>query len=364
MDIQSVIVSFEELNKTKNSITEAIKSKGVNSQGRFSSFESEIRSIPTSTGGSNEEYQALIKGIDNGNVFKLSGGRLVPIGKINSLIEDIKDNSVKIYSIQDITNVRLKSDNYKSRINYTITEESRNLTVNQKNYGDVIYKVLNVEITPIEAEVTNNETTITYSCGGIDKTVTMPIRDKKISNANNDIFWTSHILFDRYKDGNKDLKQEVSINNSETDNPIFLNGNIIIKKFKTRPAIFDKLESLQSMVDNVNAMLVFIDDSGNVEYIPVKLVKGQDKGVMSLGTDYNAGVIEIMNNKLVFHFSNISGSLGKQFIISENVSLMTNSRIINTAKSLYQKGNCRVGIAIKADGSPITTKEVKEAGMQ
>lgn len=53
------------------------------------------------------------------------------------------------------------------------------MTVGQTSYGDVIYKVLSAEITPIEAEVTNNETTITYSCGGIDKTVTMPIRDKK-----------------------------------------------------------------------------------------------------------------------------------------------------------------------------------------
>lgn len=362
MDIQSVIVSFEELNKTKNSITEAIKSKGVNSQGRFSSFESEIRSIPTNTGSSNEEYQALVRGIDTGNVFKLSGGKLVPIGKIKSLIEDIKNNSVKIYSIQDITNVRLKSDNYKSRINYTITEESRNLTVGQINYGDVTYKVLSVEITPIAAEVTNNETTITYSCGGEDKTVTMPILDKKISNENNDIFWTSHIVFDRYNDANKDLKQEVSINNLETDSPKFLNGNII-KKFKARPAIFTKLESLQSLLDNVDAMLVFSDDSGNIEYIPVKLVKGNNQGIISLGDDYNAGVIEIMNNKLVFHFSNISGSLGKQFVISENVSFLTNSRIIDKAKSLHNKPNCRVGIAIKPDGSPITVQEVKEAGM-
>lgn len=362
MDIQSVIVSVKELENTKNSITEAIKSKGVNSQGRFSTFESEIRSIPTNSGGSNTDYQELIRRIDMGNVFKLSGGKLVSTGKIKPLIEDIKTNSVKIYSLQDITNVRLNSDTYKPRINYTITEESKNLTVGQIDYGDVTYKVLSAKITPIEAEVTNNETTITYSCGGEDKTVNMPIKDLVISNEDKNIFWTSHILFNPYQDANKDLKQEVSINNSEKDNPIFLNGNIIIKKFKTRPAIFTKLESIQSIAGNVDAMLVFSDNGANIEYIPVKLVKGSDKGVISLGTDYNAGVIEIINSNLVFHFSNISGSFGKKFRISENGTLTTNSKIINTAKSLYLKENSRVGIAMKADGSPITKEEVQNAG--
>lgn len=54
MDIQSVIVSIEELNKTKNSIKEAIISKGVVSAGKFSKFPDEIKSI-SAGGGVNEQ---------------------------------------------------------------------------------------------------------------------------------------------------------------------------------------------------------------------------------------------------------------------------------------------------------------------
>ena len=44
MDIQSVIVSVEELNKTKKAIADAIRAKGVDSKGRFSTFVNEINS--------------------------------------------------------------------------------------------------------------------------------------------------------------------------------------------------------------------------------------------------------------------------------------------------------------------------------
>lgn len=54
MDIQSVIVSVEELNKTKKAIADAIRTKGVDSKGRFSKFPDEIKSISAS-GGVNEQ---------------------------------------------------------------------------------------------------------------------------------------------------------------------------------------------------------------------------------------------------------------------------------------------------------------------
>lgn len=52
MDIQSVIVSFQELENTKNSIASAITEKGVTSEGKFSKFPDEIKRISS---GSNEQ---------------------------------------------------------------------------------------------------------------------------------------------------------------------------------------------------------------------------------------------------------------------------------------------------------------------
>lgn len=59
MDIQSVIVSVEELNKTKKAIADAIRTKGVDSKGRFSKFPDEIKSISASTGPSVNEQDVI-----------------------------------------------------------------------------------------------------------------------------------------------------------------------------------------------------------------------------------------------------------------------------------------------------------------
>lgn len=59
MDIQSVIVSVEELNKTKKAIADAIRAKGVNSKGRFSKFPDEINSISASAGPSVNEQDVI-----------------------------------------------------------------------------------------------------------------------------------------------------------------------------------------------------------------------------------------------------------------------------------------------------------------
>ena len=49
MEIQSVIVSIDELKKTKNAIASAITEKGVTSEGKFSKFSDEIKRISSDT---------------------------------------------------------------------------------------------------------------------------------------------------------------------------------------------------------------------------------------------------------------------------------------------------------------------------
>ena len=49
MEIQSVIVSIDELSKTKSAIASAITEKGVASKGKFSKFPDEIKRISSGT---------------------------------------------------------------------------------------------------------------------------------------------------------------------------------------------------------------------------------------------------------------------------------------------------------------------------
>lgn len=61
MDIQSVIVSFQELENTKNSIASAITEKGITSERKFSKFSDEIKRINSGTNEQNLIQSILYK---------------------------------------------------------------------------------------------------------------------------------------------------------------------------------------------------------------------------------------------------------------------------------------------------------------
>lgn len=61
MDIQSVIVSFQELENTKNSIASAITEKGITSERKFSKFSDEIKRINSGTNEQNVIQSILYK---------------------------------------------------------------------------------------------------------------------------------------------------------------------------------------------------------------------------------------------------------------------------------------------------------------
>ena len=359
MDIQSVIVSVKELENTKNSIAEAIKSKGVASQGRFSSFESEIRSIQTSAGS---DYQEVIKNIENKNIFKATDNTLKGVGKINPVIEEVSNNNVKVYSIHDISNIRLKSDEYESRIQKSTTSEKKTLQFGQLSCGEVDLNVLNVSIEPIESEITNNETTITYTCNGVDRTVNMPIVDKKVIPKDT-IFWTKHLVFNPDKQRLRNIYQEVSIANAEDYAASFRLGVSIIKRFKERPAIFNTLDNIAKSYSDIRALLAFRDlEREKTYYCNVSLKSNFSNALVPIDTGYNACVIEIQNNNLLFHYSNNMGNLYNLFVISQVFgSSSTDSDTISKAIFIARK-NGIVGIAMKADGSPISVEEAQKAG--
>ena len=367
MDIQSVIVSFEELNKTKKAITDALRTKGVSSSGRFSNFANEINSIQA--GPSGKQYQNLLNGLGTKNIFrKGSDNTIEAVGNVDDTFEVTSDNSVVIYSLYDITNVKIADGPYKNRITQQPDIVTRPIEIDYTIRGQVSYNRLTLRITPIEAENPNGSVNITYTTNSQEHTVTMPIKDiaKAVTPANpSAIYVVSNFAYNPVNDS-MDLKQYTNVDGFEEDYTSLPRGSAFLK-YKERPPIFNKLAEYQ-VGTGANAILV-LRDAGNSsddgEYIPVKVLNSTKRKTVDIGEGYNAAVIEIDGNSLVFHYSDNVGALDKKCVIaSSDYVFNTDTNILNKVKALKAKTHYpNIGIAMKADGSQITVEEAKAAGL-
>lgn len=368
MDIQSVIVSFNELNNTKNAIANAIREKGVSSSGRFSNFASEIKSIQAGLSG--KQYQNLLNSLGTNNIFrKGSNNDIEGVGKIDETFEVVSDNNVVIYSLYDITNVTIADGPYKSRITQQSTHVTRPIDVDYHNRGHINYQRLTLSITPIEADNPNGSVNITYTVNGTEHTVTMPIKDiqKTVTPSNpSEIYWLTQLAFNINSNG-KDLKQMDSVNGATYTEPKFvadLAGGSRIIENTTMPAAFNTLNAATSGI-GVNAMMMFSEDSRNWEYIPVKLTQSISPKTVQLEDGHYAGVLAIDGNKLIFYISDKAGRLLNKFIVArKDYAVRTDEDIMNKAKVVLSKGYGMFGIAVKADGSVVTKAEIEAAGFR
>lgn len=368
MDIQSVIVSFNELNNTKNAIANAIREKGVSSSGRFSNFASEIKSIQA--GPSGRQYQNLLDNLSNNNIFiKGRDNTIEAVGKVDDSFEIVKDNNVEIYSLYTIENVNIADGPYKSRIRQIDGNINRPISIDYQTRGDVHYQRLTLSVTPIEADNPNGSVKITYTVNGVEHTVTMPIKDiaKAVTPTNqNAIYFVSNFVYNPVND-RMDLKQNTNVDGFEEDFTSLPRGAVFLK-YKERPSIFNKLTEYQ-VGTGAHAVLVLRDagNSGdNGEYIPVKVLNSTKRKQVDIGEGYNAALIEIDGNSLVFHYSDNAGSLDKKCVIaSHDYAFNTDTDLLNKARALKSKTYYpNIGIAMKADGSPITVEEAKAAGLR
>lgn len=368
MDIQSVIISFNELNNTKNAIANAIRAKGISSSGRFANFASEINSIQAGIGGS--DYKKLMDNLSQYNVFrKGDDNRLSAIGTVKERHEVVIDNSVTIYSLYNIENVRISDGQYKNRVKQIASNKSYQLTADGQNCGNVNYFTLALSVTPQEADNPDGSVNITYTTNGTDYTVAMPIKDiQKAVNPTNPskIYVVSNFVYNPTTD-RMDLKQSTNVNGFEEDSTSLPHRSVFLK-YKERPSIFNKLTEYQ-VGTGANAILV-LRDAGNSgddgEYIPVKVLNSTKRKTVDIGEGYNAAVIEIDGNSLVFHYSDNAGVLDKKCVIASSDYLFnTDTSILNKAKALKAKTYYpNIGIAMKADGSQITVEEAKAAGLR
>lgn len=355
MDIQSVIVSVEELNKTKKAIADAIRAKGVNSKGRFSTFVNEINSI---SAGVPQDY---LDNLDIGNIFiKNNQNTLQPVGNISETHEDIKDNVVNVYSLYDINNVQIADGPYKDRIDYNTQQRIFSVMVNNQEFGHVPYTVLSASITPQLAENTDGNVVIKYTTKGQEHTLTMPIKDMSMVQPNN-IYWMMQTPFDESVD-DENFNQYVNVEDYMPSLTHLKGVSVPIDVYQSRPEIFNTLNNL-GVYSSINAMLILPKDNGDLQYIPVKLIKSLTSQAIPLREGYNAAVLELESNRLVFHYSDTAGRLNPQCIVSTDDGVYsTDTTILDNIKQHKQRPNYMIGIAIHHDGSPITEEEAKQMG--
>lgn len=364
MDIQSVIVSFDELNKTKNAIANAIRAKGISSSGRFSNFASEINSIQAGIGGS--DYKKLMDNLSQYNVFrKGNDNKLSAIGTVKEKHEVVTDNNAKIYSLYNIENVRISDGQYKNRVKQIASNKSYQLIADGQDCGKVSYHTLVLSVTPQEADNPNGSVNITYTTNGTDYTVTMPIKDiaKQVTPVgSNKIYWLIQDIFNPDVD-NKDLRQMTSMSDFDNRGATFYGRFNNFMTYKSRPAIFNKLDTVAGY-NTVDAVLTFNNNGNITEAIPVKLARNIFGETIPLDGGGNGAVLEFDGGSLVFHYSNTDGKLNTKFIISTTGDTSkTDTALVNKIKELTKNPSGYLGIAMYSDGSPITIAEAKAAGM-
>lgn len=365
MDIQSVIVSFNELNNTKNAIANAIREKGVSSSGRFSNFASEIKSIQA--GPSGRQYQNLLDNLSNNNIFRKGRDNTIEaVGKVDDSFEIVKDNNVEIYSLYTIENVNIADGPYKSRIRQIADNINRPISIDYQTRGHVNYQRLTLSVTPAEADNLSGSVNITYTVNGVEHTVTMPIKDNKIikpqDNAR-EVYWLVQDIFNPDVD-NKDLRQLVSVTDSDNRGATFYGRFNGFLTYQSRPAIFNKLDTVAGY-NTVDAVLTFNKNGDMTEAIPVKLARNIFGETITLDGGGNGAVLEFDGGSLVFHYSNTDGKLSTKFIISTTGSTsQTDATLVNKIKELKKDPSGYLGIAMYSDGSPITIEEAKAAGLR
>ena len=365
MDIQSVIISIEELNKTKNAIANAIRSKGVTSQGRFSSFVNEINAIQTGSGSS--DYQYLVSNLREKNIFKQKNrNEMEPVGLLKDTFEKVETNRVTIYSLYDIENVEIADGQYKARVNKAPFKPNFNLMVDGNSAGIITWNTLTLSINPQESENPNGSVVIKYTTNGKEHSVTMTVQDNEIANKPHDnsktVYWLSQDIFNPDVD-EKDLRQVVGVEDASDGGATFYSRFNGFQTYQSRPAIFNKLDTVAGY-NTVDAILTLNKNGSIFETIPVKLARNIFSENIPLESGGNGAVLEFDGNNLVFHYSNNTGKLSTKFIISTTGSTnQTDAGIVQKIKELKKDQNAYLGIAMYSDGSPITIAEAKEAGM-
>lgn len=277
------------------------------------------------------------------------------VGKVKDTFEVVSENTVKIYSLYDIQNVKIAEGQYKSRVEQTPLSSSVSLSVDYSaECGNVTYNTLALIVQPKEADNINGEVVIKYTTNGQEHSVTMPIKDLKKRSLNNNNFYILKQNTFRLNEDNGDLRQRVNVNNT-MDRPVIIgSSNVTIKAYTEKPEVFDTLNSA-NFGEGPNAIIKF----GRDKKFPVKVMMTFYTKIVDLSDGQYAGVLELEDDKLYLHYTKDSGKLYERYLIATTeYATKTDSNIVSNFVA-YNGAT----LIIKNDGSTITDEELKALGV-
>lgn len=355
MDIQSVIVSFQELEKTKNDIASAIKEKGVTSERKFSKFPSEIRSIVVNSKGT-DVYRKIINDIDRNNAFALNDTDLVPFAKVEPIIEMSGYNKTVLLTALPVENITVPDGPYKSRITqqkslYADKLKSKVMVNRMQDFdaGVVKYNKYEFMIEPIEAEVTDATVNISYTVGGVQKTIPLYVRDKRLSTEVQPFFAQQFITFENTPE--KDLKPYSNVDNwRDTDVQVYgtIRGTV---GGETYPGAFSYINSLNGERSVRGLLRVWSNGNNRILDMPVYL-----KQVETVNFNINGGknscFIYVEDNNVYLYISKNNGKLATKLLVSKSPGQSsTEGFIMDVINGLKSDEYATIGIGLLSDGS-------------
>lgn len=361
MDIQSVIVSFQELENTKNSIASAITEKGVTSERKFSKFPSEIRSIVVNSKGT-DAYRKIVNDIDRNNAFALNDTELVPFAKVKPVVEVPGYNKTVLLTALPVENITVPDGPYKSRITqqkslYANTMKSQIMVNKMKDFdaGSVQYNKYEFMIEPIEAEVTDATVNISYTVGGVQKTIPLYVQDKRLQTGGKPTFVSQIIAFKG--DLEKDLKPFTNVDNW-TDTAIqFYDTTVSMSGGETYPGAFSYINSLNGERSARGLLRVWNDSQQRVLDMPVYL-KQVDTVNFHINGDKNSYFIAVEDNNIYLYISKNNGKLSTKLLVSKAPGKSsTEDFIMNVVNGLKNEQRPWIGIGLLPDGSLPTSTD-------
>lgn len=364
MDIQSVIVSFQELEKTKNDIASAIKEKGVTSERKFSKFPSEIRSIVVNSKGT-DVYRKIINDIDRNNAFALNDTDLVPFAKVKPVIEMSGYNKTVLLTALPVENITIPDGPYKSRITqrkslYADNLKSKVMVNEMQDFdaGVVKYNKYDFIIEPIEAEVTDATVNISYTIGGVQKTIPLYVRDKILQTGVQPFYTTQFITFENTP--KKDLKPLSGVDGwAETDIQIY-GAHRYMLAGETYPGAFSYINSLNGERSVRGLLRVWSNGTNRVLDMPVYL-KQVETVNFNINGAKNSCFIYIEDNNVYLYISKNNGKLATKLLVSkEPGKSSTESFIMNVINGLKNEEYASIGIGLLSDGSLPTSADFQD----
>lgn len=351
---KSLKTDNQNLTQFKTDVKTALNSKGIITTTEDSEVVNSINSYNPPSGAS-PNYRSLIYDLSNHNIFRQKNAdEMEAVGKVKDTFEVVSENSVKIYSLYDIQNVKIAEGQYKSRVEQTPLSSSVSLSADYSTEcGNVTYNTLTLIVQPKEADNINGEVVIKYTTNSQEHSVTMPIKDLKKRSLNDNFYILKQNMF-RLNEDNGDLGQQVNINNT-MDRPVSIGSSMVtIKTYTEKPEVFNTLNSA-NFGEGPNAIIKF----GSKKKIPVKVMMTFYTKIVDLSDGQYAGVLELEDDKLYLHYTKDSGKLYERYLIAKTEYASKSDSDIVSNFVAYNGAT----LIIKNDGSTITEAELKALNM-